>query len=675
MFKDRRGPFDNGATNEGRFRPAFWRTRWRPDPYSSEAGYSPFIDGMRAISIVGVVAFHVGMPGFSGGFVGVDIFFVISGYLIIGQILRATRASRFSFLNFYARRSLRILPPLFIVLAATSFGAAFFLVTPRELSEFGWSELFSSIMLGNHYFLRTGGYFAIEAHLKPLLHLWTLSVEEQFYLVAPVLIWGIVGIHSRRNQGSAKAPLLAPTLCIFALSLLGCIILSAGKNPAFFLMPLRVWEFIIGGMLNDLVTKARRLGRLAIEAAAAGGAILVAGSIVLLGSASSFPSGYALLPVSGAAAMLLAGAAEPRNLVARALSSPPLIIIGWLSYSWYLWHWPLIVFAHAAQFGHARFSVDLAAAFLALLLALATYVFVERRIKIRRKDILQRFGSRRIVWGALLGCVLFGVAGGLLATAAPLATLRYTGLDTTSLSALPPGGCAPRTSNPERSICLKALSAGPLGVLLGDSFANVLYPAIFAQGKSAGIDTIRLGEPGCLPVIGETSDRCPDVGRMLGRLGRAVPGKLRYAIIEAAWPHVIAPAFQARFENTLSILRELGVERILVVAPIPDFPLTAPDCVVRSDRWGFDRSRCVKPRVTAESQRKPALEALVSAAARVSDVRLIDPFDLFCDQSTCRPFEGDVLFYRDDSHLSGPGAQRVVDAFDADFRWVFGAPR
>ncbi len=162
---------------------------------------------------------------------------------------------------------------------------------------------------------------------------------------------------------------------------------------------------------------------------------------------------------------------------------------------------------------------------------------------------------------------------------------------------------------------------------------------------------------------------------MLDRLGRAVPGKLRYAIIEAAWPHVIAPDFQARFENTLSALRELGAGRILVVAPIPDFPLTAPDCVVRSDRWGIDRSRCVKPRATAESQREPSLEALISAAARMSDVRLIDPFDLFCDQSTCRPFEGDVLFYRDNSHLSGPGAQRVVDAFDADLRWVFGAPR
>ncbi len=479
MFKDRRGPVDDGAAKEGRFKSASWRMRWRSDPYHGEERYLPFVDGLRAIAIIGVVAFHVGVPGFSGGFVGVDVFFVISGFLIIGQIFRATRTSRFSFLDFYARRSLRILPPFFIVLLATSFGAVFFLVTPRELGEFGWSELFSSIMLGNHYFLRTGGYFAIEAHLKPLLHFWTLSVEEQFYLVTPVLIWGIIHLHSRRVRGSPKAPLLVPGICIFALSLFGCIIWSTGKNPAFFLMPLRGWEFIAGGMLSDLVAPTRRLGRPVIEGAALGGAMLVAGSMALLDAASPFPSGYALLPVAGAAAMLLAGAAEPRNFVARALSSRPMIAIGLVSYSWYLWHWPLIAFAHAAQFGRSRFSVDLAAALLGLLLALATYFFVERRIRIRRGDILRRFGSKRVVWSALIGCVLFGIAGGVLARAAPVLFLRYSGLDTTSLSALPPGGCAPHAFNPEGSTCLKALSAGPLGVLLGDSFANVPVPSHF----------------------------------------------------------------------------------------------------------------------------------------------------------------------------------------------------
>ncbi len=602
-----------------------------------------------------------------------DVFFVISGYLIIGQILTATRASRFSFLDFYARRSLRILPPFFVVLVATSLGAVVFLVTPRELKEFGWSELFSSLMLGNHFFLRTGDYFAIEAHLKPLLHFWTLSVEEQFYLVAPLLIWGGTHLYARRSGGPAKAVLLAMASGIFVLSLLGCIVFTEGRNPAFFLMPLRGWEFIAGGMLADAAAGMRRLGRATNECLAALGAMLVIGSIVLLGDVP-YPSGYVLLPVAGAVAIILTGAAEPRNVVARVLAQPPMIVIGLLSYSWYLWHWPLIVFAHAAPLGGPRLSLGLAAAFLALLFAAASYVLIERRIRLRRRDIFARYGAKRIVQGAVLGCALFAVLGGVVAECARFAAHGYAGVDTTPLSAVPDGGCAPETTVPEESACLKSLPAGPKGLLLGDSFAYAMYEAVLERGRAAGAYTIRYAKPGCVPVIGyAVGRRCPPPAESLARFGGAAQEKPGYAIMEANWPRNVTDDFRGRFEETLAVVRSLGVARILVVAPIPAFPKPALDCALRADRWGLGRNACTTPREKVEAGRAKIMPLLNAMAGQTDDVRVIDPLGVYCDKETCRPFEGNAIFYRDNDHLSGLGAQRIVSAFDADFRWVFGA--
>ena len=204
--------------------------------------YRPYIDGLRAVAVLSVALYHAGVPWLPGGFVGVDVFFVISGFLIINQIMSSKASNRFSFSEFWSRRALRILPPYLLVILTCSLVAPFVLVMPSEYQEFSQEAGYSSIMVVNHFFLSQQGYFDVGADTKVLLHLWSLAVEEQFYIFAPLIITALWYL-GRRSFASACAVL-------FSISFLGCAYwtgLAGDKNYAFFLMPLRAWEFIAGG--------------------------------------------------------------------------------------------------------------------------------------------------------------------------------------------------------------------------------------------------------------------------------------------------------------------------------------------------------------------------------------------------------------------------------------------
>ena len=302
-------------------------------PRPTSGTYLPFVDGMRAVSIICVVAHHLRLPGFSGGFVGVDIFFVISGFLIINFIKERLFAGDFSFTNFYARRVLRILPPLALVLAACAAIAPFVLATPGELARFRSELLASGLMVADHYFYRRQGYFDPSAETKPLLHLWTLSVEEQFYLVAPFLAWMIVYVARRRHWDRDRTWLLS-TLALFLLSFVLCILFTREPlNPAFYLMPLRGWEFIAGGAVPLMLPLLRGISKRACTFLAAIGALAIIASVAGFDGETPFPSYRAALPILGATLLLMTGLHQPGNAVARALALPPMVRLGLVSYS------------------------------------------------------------------------------------------------------------------------------------------------------------------------------------------------------------------------------------------------------------------------------------------------------------------------------------------------------
>jgi len=363
---------------------------WVRAALRSASGYKPFIDGLRALSILAVVAYHAGVSWVSGGFVGVDVFFVISGFLIVTHILSSLEAKTFTFGEFWARRALRILPPYLLVILACSIAAPFVLVLPKELTEFGNQVAYSAGMLANHYFLGQQGYFDGLADTKPLMHLWSLAVEEQFYLVAPILIVSLFAISRKLAARNATVIFLIIISALFALSLFGSIILSgggAGKNYAFFLMPLRAWEFIAGGVIAFLIPLMQRAPRFIVEMAACVGLWLVGFSIFTYSGSSPYPSWKAIYPVAGAAVIILCGVSNPKIMVARALSLRPFVAIGLVSYAWYLWHWPLLTFGRIYNFGERILPFDLAMVAISLLLGWATYALVDKKVLAWRKRL------------------------------------------------------------------------------------------------------------------------------------------------------------------------------------------------------------------------------------------------------------------------------------------------
>lgn len=364
--------------------------------------YRTEIDGLRALAVLPVIAYHAGFAGFSGGFVGVDIFFVISGYLITSILLDELQNQRFTLLGFYERRIRRILPALFLVLAATT-AAAGWLLLPHEMAAFGRSLMAVIIFASNILFWKESDYFATESEYIPLLHTWSLAVEEQYYLIFPLLLaflWKF-----------GRQPIW---LVLGSLTLLGIATcewlwrVDAGAN--FYLLPSRFWELLLGALAALYLNKQTPVQGWPAQILAALGLVLILGSIVFLNTSLPFPSSYALFPTLGATLIILFAA--PTNLAGQLLALKPLVWIGLISYSAYLWHQPLLVFARMQPYIEASLWLMAAMALSSLVLAWLSWRYVERPFRNR-----QRFTRRQIFGLAGSASLLFLGLGYILAQA------------------------------------------------------------------------------------------------------------------------------------------------------------------------------------------------------------------------------------------------------------------
>jgi len=299
-----------------------------------DSKYRPDVDGLRALAILPVIFFHAGL-GCPGGFVGVDVFFVISGFLITSLILKEENSGSFSLAMFWERRLRRIFPALLVVVLA-SFAAAWIYFTPEDFNWFGQSMAAQGALLSNVYFWLKTNYFDPASDTTPLLHTWSLAVEEQYYVLFPLLLLFL----ARRKWVSPARAILWLGIGSFILSVVGSYEFS---DANFYLLPSRAWELLIGAWLAAL-PQAPMLPAWQNETLAVAGTSLLAYSIFCFNSATRFPGLAALPPCLGAAFIILSGMAKP-TLVTRVLSWHPLVFIGLISYSLYLWHWPLLVFA------------------------------------------------------------------------------------------------------------------------------------------------------------------------------------------------------------------------------------------------------------------------------------------------------------------------------------------
>jgi len=363
-----------------------------------DIAYRADIDGLRAVAIVPVVFYHGGIAPFSGGYVGVDVFFVISGYLITSFILGKIHRDKFSLVNFYLRRVRRIFPALFTMMAFCA-AAGWFLFTPADYRRLGESIFATVFFASNILFWLVSGYFATPIEARPLLHTWSLGVEEQFYLVYPILLVLLYRLFPRQ--------IIVITLALTVLSFsLGVATVEAHPNFAFFLTPPRVWELFVGALLAMGAIAPPRTARYG-ETAGILGAALIGYAIFGYSRSTTFPGFAALAPAVGAAAIIWAGSGKS-GTVTRLLSHPAPALVGKISYSLYLWHFPLLAFAAYVLVDGPSIAVRIALIALSVVIAFASWIYVEQPVRQGRWI----FGDVKTVFGAAaVALALFGGFG------------------------------------------------------------------------------------------------------------------------------------------------------------------------------------------------------------------------------------------------------------------------
>lgn len=605
----------------------------------SGQAYRPDIDLLRAIAVAAVVLYHAGLTALPGGFAGVDVFFVISGYLISKHLVEeAERTGRVDIAGFYQRRVRRIAPALICTCFVTT-AVATVLLFPVALQDYGASLLATVVFVSNIVFWRSAGYFAAQDETVPLLHTWSLAVEEQFYIFIPVAI----ALLARRG-------LRPVVLAGFAVSL-GLSIGLTDRYPgaAFYLLPTRAWELLLGTII------ALRLPPIERAAAAVPGNVLAAAglaaigaSMVVLDEAMPFPGSAALLPCLGAALVIIAGRDGVPRLSA-ALAVRPALHLGMVSYSLYLWHWPVIVFWTYAGMGPAW-----AAAVLSYVLAVASWRYVETpwrsgAVSVPRLLLASAAGAALLV---ALGAALL-VSGGFPGRFSE----RVVAFDAaTRERAASPSRCDPRE-------CGLGIPGRPSVILIGDSHAFSLAPAIDAALTKAGIAGGLSHQNACPPFYGSGGTGSSTLDREACGL-RNGQGMLEMARDDAVRDVFLTAAKRGGeclscWRTTIELFRRHG-KRVSVIygLPVPEWGRQVPLALAKAEAFGMPRPVLVR--------RSESLRGLAREYAGAPDVRFIDLGPALCSGNTCPPEIGGHPVYIDAGHLNRHVAETAVAGYLID---------
>lgn len=632
--------------------------------------YRPDIDGLRALAVLAVVAFHAFPGKVPGGFVGVDVFFVISGYLITGIIYNEIVAGTFSIVDFYARRIRRIFPALICVLLA-SLILGWLILLPEEYAQLAKHIVGGSFFYSNLLLWSEAGYFDVEAQVKPLLHLWSLGVEEQYYLLWPVALLGLWAAF--RDHARAGLAIVAIAGVSFVLN----IMLIADNATAVFYSPAtRIWELLVGATLavserkgglfrravasTSVLPGTSRLG----DAASVGGAALIAGSIVFASTRQAFPGWLALAPTIGAALLIAAG--PEARLNAQVFASRPAVFIGLISYPLYLWHWPLLSFVHiyepevyspvAALTNSGRIrSLKVAAVCIAIVAAILTYQLVERRIRklAPRPVAIKLFAVIGLL--ALLGAALF-FSDGLAKLRGPIdgpSKSRLT--QPVFLDCIKENGAIFNAaySNKQPS-CLASGGSTKLDVLVfGDSHGMDFYRGIENSEHSIGLFEANA----CMPFDGFEKDTKGTCSGLLKRF---------YDLVDTHKPStIVVSLYFSRFylwygkEQNLNAMardafRKMSASSdLIVMLDIPILTFNPDNCRSRPIKQKMD---CLLPRDVYADQRGTYEQGLHDAVRGITNVTFVDPERLFCSGKTCYGAADGILLYRDTHHLTNEGS-------------------
>lgn len=648
--------------------------------------YRPDIDGLRAVAVLPVLCFHAGL-GCPGGYVGVDVFFVISGYLIGSLILREIEAGSFRLVRFWERRIRRLFPALALTLAATAAGACFLFI-PTHLEETGEALIAQPLLVANFLFWSKSGYFETASEYQPLLHTWSLAVEEQFYLLLPLLLVPL----ARRG----KKAVVSVTALLFAASLAWSIYGTA-RHPsaAFFLLPSRVWELGLGLALALFPRPGFGTPLRNTLAAAAGlAAILV--PVFLYDEGTPFPGSAALVPCLGAALVIHANPSAS-GPCGRLLASPLPVWIGKISYPLYLWHWPVLVFARYRWIGAPELPLACGAIALSFLLAWMTWRWVERPVRERR--VLAR--PRPLVAASLACSAAFITIGAIYEETDGFARKGDPGAETVNPSAPPVKGFYSMRNWEQRGGPFLAGSRdeGARKLLLwGDSHAMATLPVLDELGREHRVSIHAAIEPGNAPLFGTRSARIAldgaDYGPAVEKLVES--GDFDAVLLLARWPVYLekqghpsrnylltdpdggaiseeeaARLFVRCLGETVATLEARGT-RVHLLRAVAHQPLSVPETVAQARSRGLDPNAFALS--LAEHERADAGvnrlldEALAGTAAVTMDPR---PFLTDGQGRYLMAREGRAL-YSDRSHLSPFGSRQLRPLFEPLFRELSG---
>jgi peptidoglycan/LPS O-acetylase OafA/YrhL len=646
--------------------------------------YRADIDGLRALAVLSVVAFHVAPMRLTGGFVGVDIFFVISGFLISSQLFSELGKNKFSYISFYVRRIRRIFPAL-IAMFAFVLVAGWFLLLPDEYRQLGKHVVAGSLYVSNFVLWSEAGYFDVASHQKPLLHLWSLGVEEQFYIFWPLilaLMWRL-GICTLRWVTAGL--LLSLGIC--------CVLAVTDPSAAFYLPFARFWQLMAGAVLAlafvrdgaenlEAPTSSRSALVRALHEPSVQhlcsviGGLMLAASILLVDSQSQFPWLRAVLPTLGATLVIAAG---PTAFVNRHIFSRKIaVLFGLISYPLYLWHWPLLSMLEILHLPGSAAVYKMAAALLAVVLATLTYQFIEKPIRTPPYP--------RVRW-LVVGSIVCMLAGGAVMMKDGFADARgpwgiKAAPERPETADMQTAACAAHFGSAfdpelirERDFCIESDAAAQNGkqnfVVVGDSHANRLFFGL--QSVDPQHAYLNLGRGTCIPFLGydgawpETGEELICTKTMQNLIARIAEGNFDTVILNGFFVRAYGGYMkmtgtgnlreQAR--ATLEQLSKSG-KRTIVMLDVPVLPFEPSTCIARPALQWLSRSECsVSLQKWREESR--AVEADVrAAAADLPNIFVFDPASVLCDDTTCRAVRDNELLYMDPHHLSQHGADIVA---------------
>lgn len=655
--------------------------------------YRPEIDGLRALAVTVVILFHAGLETFGGGFVGVDVFFVISGYLITSIVLSQLSSGTFSLANFYERRARRILPALFLVMFVC-IPFAWFYMLPRDMKDFAESLGAVSLFLSNHLFLSETDYFETAAELKPLLHTWSLAVEEQYYFFFPLFMM-LAWRHTRKQTVFLLA---AISLTSFALAEWA----SHNKpSAAFFILPTRFWEIAFGGFLAFYFSKhpKKTTHKFVSETGGLIGLSLILYATFFYDKSVPFPGMYALVPVLGAILVILF--ANKDNITGKILSSKPFVGVGLISYSAYLWHQPLFAFARHIHLNEPHTIVFIGLSITSYILAFISWKWIESPF--RNGKLI---GQKHVLTFALIGSfffISFGIAGSknLIATRWSPSEESLSQFTWTQMRSI----CVDNGENQAGHIKFCRFGQNsvetPTFAIFGDSHSEGLNPVLDQIGKDLGISYVQNGHGGCLPLLGVdvvkgNSEKgvCESVAER--QFNYVKQNRIKTVLLAASWTlytqgthdketgsHFLASketenigressrqGFIQGVERTVSAYRSIGTQ-VIVVLQAPQQKVS-PEKIYAKIFMSQDRnSERINEAIRKSSVLKADNEKLnefnrsfFKTLESQGAITLFNPDPYFCDDEKCLMGTSSTSYYADYNHLNDVGVLKLKSGLE-----------